>query len=188
MTLAAARVTLPQLSLQSFRALAKLVGSDQVSKVSWATGDLLKEKPPAPFKAPPTESRLKHAERMYAPEEWHTIAHDAAERNPDRHLASDLREEAPADFDELMDLALETDFADAGSVRAGMGVLPSSSRSRLHIPAEHGVRSSSSCPAWADPKKAYSTNRGPRSGATAKSNASDKPSNSNGAGGDSHHL
>ena len=91
------------------------------------------------------------------------IRYEADERNLDRHLASDLRG-VPTDFDELMDLALETDFADAVSVMTGMSVLPIRSRSRLNIPAEreHGARASSSCPAWSDPKKAYSTNRGPR--------------------------
>ena len=140
------------------------------------TGDQLKPQPPPKFKAPPTDSELKRVERMYPPEEWHTLEHEAAERNLDRHLESDLRG-VPTDFDTLMDLTMDTDFADVGSVATGMSVLPSRSRTRLNVPAERerGPRSSSSCPAWTAHKKAYFTNRGPHA---APSETSDTPAKS----------
>ena len=193
LTLAAARVTVPQLSIQSFRARAKLVGADQVSKNSWDSEDQLKPKPTpqARFKAPPTDSELKRAERTYSPEEWHTLEVEAAERNLDRHLETDIRG-VPTDFDELMDLTLETDFADVGSVVTGMTGLPSRSRSKLNIPTDR--ERNSSCPAWVAPKKAYSTNRGPHlpsaeTSASAKSSAPAKSSDSSrGVGNDFFHI
>ena len=115
---------------------------------------------------------------MYTKDERHSLAYEAAGGNIDRHLETDLREEAPSDFDELMDLALETDFADIGSVCTGVSGIPERSRSKLNVPAERSARSSSSCPAWTAPKKAYSTNRGPHTPSRSEADAPAKPASS----------
>ena len=136
-TLAAARVTVPHLSIQSFRARAKVVGADQASKNRWDPDDQLKEKRGPRFKAPPTESQLKRAERTYAADERHSLERDAAGRNLDRRIESDLRG-APTDFDTLMDLSIGTDFAYAGPAKTGMSMLPIRSRSPLNVSEPQG--------------------------------------------------
>ena len=149
-----------------------------MSKSSWEADDQLKAKKAPLFKAPPSPSELKRVEEMYTKEEWHSLVYEAAEKNLDRHLETDLREEAPADFDELMDLTLQTDFADIGSVCTGVSGIPERPRSRLNFPAERNARSSPSCPSWVAPKKAYSANRGPHYGAESTAQSTAKPASS----------
>ena len=89
-----------------------------------------------------------------------TIERVASGRNIGRGIETDIRE--PPEYDDLVDLTMGADFADAAAV-AGVSGLPRRSRSQLHVPTVRRSRAAFSCPAWVAPRKAYSENRGPHS-------------------------
>ena len=145
----------PHLPFQTFRARAKKVGADLVSKLSWDSHDVVKRPPYAEHTGKPT---------FMSAEEWeeHEAERIAQEKNLDHHL----------EFDDLMDLSLMSDLADCSSVRTGCSELIHHTRtgvtfSQLNPNQPKKLnklspeRASSSCPPWRPEPKPYSTNRGP---------------------------
>ena len=103
--------------------------------------------------------------------------------NVDRRRETDLRVDG-ADFDDLMVLATNADFAGDGSLMAGAtGVPPNRSRSKMAARAERTSRATARSPGRSSPEQAYSAHRGPRTsasvgGITARASASAKSSRS----------
>ena len=151
------------------------MGDGKASQDSWGIHDQLKRPPQekAHVSKPPTSDRQKPPS-----EERRTLGREASGRNLYRRPESDIRE--PLKYDDLVDLTMHTEFADAASVCVGVSGLPRRSRPQLSVTADRrGPRSAASLPTWVAPKKAKSTNRGlhtertPDDDRSAKSSSAD---------------